>query len=138
MMQSKSPPAKTVKFAATQSEEKEPKIATLVQIDEQPPARNPNHKHSFSSILLKHKDNLGLTTVHSAIKEREKIEEKEKKLQKQKTEMKQLGLIKLTSPKGYVQNLRQSLGNTPQATAKDVDPELMRKFSQTTKNVIKK
>lgn len=147
MMQSKSPQSKTVKFASPQSqpppEEKEPKIATLVQIDEQPSTTR-NVKHTFTSILMKHKDNLGLNAIHSTLKEREKIEQKEKKLETQKTEMKKLGLLQAispkalsqtTSPKGHIPNIR-SLGGTPHVGSKDVDPEQMRKFSQTTKNTI--
>lgn len=144
MMQSKSPQSKTVKFAPAQPEEKEPKIATLVQIDEQPPTtRNPKPKLTFTSILMKHKDDLGLNAIHSTLKERERLELKEKKHENQKTEMTKLGLLKAlspkalshtTSPKGHIPNIR-SHGGTPHVSSKDVDPEQMKKFSQTTKNV---
>jgi len=127
---------KTVKFAPQiETQPQLTKPASLPQIDEVQNSAKTS-KHSFSSILLKHKDNLGLNAVHAAKKEFEKHEQKQIEHKKQKDELKLFKSIK--SPvKVSNSNTSTPMSKTMRSPkGKDYDAEKMKKFAETTKNTI--
>jgi len=127
--------AKTVKFAP-QIETQSPTIAkpaSLPQIDEVQ-SSSKTSKHSFSSILLKHKDNLGLNAVHNMKKEIEKHEQKRQEHKQQKEDLKLFKTIK--APVKANSNNSTPMSKTMRSPkGKEYDPEKMKKFAETTKNV---
>jgi len=133
--------AKSVRFASTENREmKSGTAGTLATIDEvQNTGRVPT-KHTFTSILMKHKTSLGLGTVHSVIKEMEKKEQKEQDNLKKKNELNKLGLYKSVSPKNLkIETPKRAASNmtSPKVSHRDVNPELASKYAETTKNVNK-
>jgi len=86
---------------------------------------------------MKHKTNLGLNTVHSVLKEFEKKEKKEQEHVRRKTELGMLGLLK---PEASQQKLetpksKGSIMTSPKMSHREINPELSRKYAETTKNV---
>lgn len=111
------------------------KPSTLSTIEEQTPLPTP--KQSLSSILLKHKNNLGLNAVHSVLMEKEKLEQKEQEHQRKKAEINSLGLFK-SAPQGNktnIPNSKESKQSSPRK--KEKNPEVAKRYAETTKNVRK-
>jgi len=127
--------AKTVKFAPQIETQSPPaKPASLPQIDEVQSSKT--SKHSFSSILLKHKDNLGLNAVHNFKKEVEKHEQKRHEHRQQKEDLKLFKTIKAPVKPASNNSTPMSKATMRSPKGKEYDPEKMKKFAETTKNVI--
>lgn len=137
-MLAKAGQSKTVKFASQLEQDSK---ASLAVIGETPNTnRNQKTKPSFSNILLKHKDDLGLTSVSSTLKERERHENKESKEEKRRNEMNVLGLGGSKSPSHTMTSPKGRLGGrgSPHHTGssnREVDPETAKKNTQNANDV---
>lgn len=134
----KSPQAKMVKFA-TSTSGRETKTGTILAIDEQASTTRSNlqgltGKHTFSGVLMRHHEDLGLDTVYDVVNEKEKRSQKLAAKLKQKTELKNLGLMSPTALNRF-ETPKSSMSARSRSNIRRFNTQDISKFAETTKHV---
>lgn len=128
-----------VKFA-TSTSGRETKTGTLLAIDEQQPSTSRSNKqvgkHTFTGVLMKHHEDLGLNTVYDVASEREKRAAKLAAKKKEKNEMKNLGLLS-PSALNRLETPKSNLSARSRSNIRRFNTQDIGKFAETTKNVRK-